>query len=570
MEALPSELVLNVIRFVPEVQDKCQISITCRRMHNLLRNNPWCWSPLDLSRHGDRITNSVLVTILRNCSIPIILAGEAKTKIPTYDPFSTIQEANLSGCWCLTPEAISMLACSLPQLTALELNRYGGTAEIWPFEQRDHLYQMRPSHNLSSLAMDMSKVPSMSLSVSEATLQYILGRCTRIVSLSLRYQSLGIDGCRAIGSLHNLRHLDISSCAITQPVLQMLLRKSGRRLVSLKMLNIDLTNLTLLCMQQHAQDLKLLHLSCQEPQVLAGIVRMLERLHQLEDFRLTQLRTGGNVDLVVGKLNAATVRRLDLSPKLDFHPRSPRLGTRLVSPVTPPPGARRRRSSSPHDYTNTRMPYLKPETGSPPSPLPRTEHHLNLTDRSLATLTSFKGLVELRLCYPVVSTAALTALFACAQNLEILELRMEMRRSSSRGQKEESILVAEQCEEDVDVLRGLLPSNVPKLQELSLYHSWISVGTARTLCSFPRLRDMTIYNCGRIADREPEIMRRWLVSIESLRLLRLGRAGQIRCDLLDDVATARDTQPKHVSRYDDEFTFIYRSHRQWEWHCSSS
>ncbi|KAI9277044.1 hypothetical protein BDA99DRAFT_494737 [Phascolomyces articulosus] len=649
METLPSELVLNVLRFVTNITDKCQLSITCRRIHNLLSSNPWCWSPLDLSHHGDRITNSTLVSILRNCAIRIKLPGEAPSPTtpsnnPSYDVLRTIQHVNLSGCWCLTPEALCMVACSLPQLTRLELNRYGSTTELWPFEQRDHLYQMRPSHNLSSLAMDMSKVPSMSLTLSESTLQYIVGQCTRIESLSLRYQNLGIAGCRAIERLPHLTQLDISSCAITQPVLQKLLKSCGRQLLSLKMLNIDLTNFTLLCMQQHAKELRQLHVSCQDPQILVGIVHVLERFEKLEDFRLTQLRTGGNVDVIVEKLNPATLRRLDLSPKLDFHPRFPKSSTatgggpRLVSACTSPPGTTpsRRRSPSPNNGNTMHLfnSNKKDNSGSSSSPtithnnndnkssassqqlqqqqqqqqkklqlkqlqqqLPRTEHQLYLTDQSLATLCNFKGLVELRLCYPVVSKPALTELFTCVPNLEILELRMEMRKAaacssppSSSGsggrfplhsngqlqqkkkkqQQEEEKLWEDQDEKAVDVLRGLLPINVPKLRELALYHSWISVVTARQICSFDRLRELTIYNCGKIVDREPELVRRWLSSLPLLQVLRLGRMGHIRCDLMDDIATPNDIlQSKHISRPDDEFIFTHHSFLsgQWKWSC---
>ncbi|KAI9493145.1 hypothetical protein BDB00DRAFT_386624 [Zychaea mexicana] len=605
MDTLPSELLLIILRFVDDVADKCQLAISSRRMHNLLCSNPGCWSPLDLSRHGDRITNAVLGSILRKRAIPIILPSVMSSSTATtstvtgtigkanIDDLGTIRQVNLSGCWCLTPEAINMVACSLPQLTKLQLDRYGSTPKVWPFEQRDHLYQMRPSHNLSSLAMDMFKVPHMSLTLSESTLHFVLGQCGRIETLSLRYQNLGINGCRAIGRLQHLRHLDISSCTITQPVLQILIRNAGHRLVSLKMLNIETTNLTLLSMQQHAKNLEQLHLSCQEPQVLVGIVRMLERLDKLQDFRLTQLRTGGNVDVIVEVLNSATLRRLDLSPKLDFHPRDPKTttpGARLVSARASPPGntAQRRRSPSPNGNMHP-LKVVNSKSNSPSSSsspvkkplqllqLPRTEHQLHLTDISLTTLCSFKGLVELRLCYPVVSTPALTNLFKCLPNLEILELRMEMRRaaicsSSSTGrcgqQKGEEKLWMEQDETSVDVLRGLLPDNVPRLRELSLYHSWISVATTRTICSFQHLRELTIYNCGKMTEREPELVRRWLLSLHRLRLLRVGRIGHIRCDLLDDIATASNPQPKRTSRPDGEFIFTRRPYSgQWKWTC---
>ncbi|KAI7849343.1 hypothetical protein BDC45DRAFT_520994 [Circinella umbellata] len=563
-----------------------------------------------------------------------------------------------------------MVACSLPQIKQLELNRYGNTTNdtLWPFEQRDHLYQMRPSHNLSSLAMDMSKVPSMSLTLSESTLQFIVGRCSQIESLSLRYQHFEIDSCRAIaGRLHHLTHLDISSCIITQPVLQMLLKNCGKRLLSLKMLNIELTNLTLLCMQQYAKNLKQLHLSCQEPQVLVGIIRTLERFHTLEDFRLTQLRTGGNVDEIVEKLNPASLRRLDLSPKLDFHPRylksSPTTiatgggGARLVSPCASPSGTlQRRRSTSPINNGNMMHSLNKKNNGNNRNDnssinngndiksssqqqqklqlkqlqrqqLSRTEHQLYLTDRSLATLCNFKGLVELRLCYPVVSKSALTQLFTCVPNLEILELRMEMRKAAAcssssspilssatsvaggiggttgghhylslgderllmqqkkkkkQAEEEEEKIWQDQDEDTVDVLRGLLPSHVPRLRELSLYHSWISTATARTIGSLSNLRKLTVYNCGKIVDREPELIRRWLTSLHLLQVLRLGRVGHIRCDLLDDIATPTDpSQSKHISRLDDEFIFTHHPlilssspsssflSGQWRWRCTN-
>ncbi|KAI9318098.1 hypothetical protein BX666DRAFT_1934762 [Dichotomocladium elegans] len=558
MNTLPSELLLQIVRFLEDFQDKCQLSLTCRRFRNLLRAHPWCWSPLDFSAYGSRLTNGALLSILRNCSIPCVQPIDAPpVGCSTPNPATTkvVDSLDISGCCALTPEAIHLLACSLPHLRTLSLNMYSPSRATWPFEHREHLYHIQPSHNLSSLAMDLSKEPSLSLGLLETTLQQILARCPEIKNLSLQYQSLTLNGCKAILKLKWLTHLDVSSCSISQPSLQLLLRSTSPKLISLKLLNIDLTDLTLITIKLHAKNLICLHLSCVDSARLGSIAHVVGSLNRLQDFRLTRLRSG-NVDTVVQRLNPATLKRLDISPKMDLHPqRNPRFFSRLMHKAYPamkePTNSGRVLRGPPGNDT-----ILSNSTTTPPTvatvatvatprdvvtTFTRTEHELHLTDESLIILARFHGLVELRLCYPKISDPSLmTALFDATPNLEILELRLEIQKTysdfyrNSRSTKEGTL-------SQIDMLQGLQEKKdrLSRLTELAIYHTWLSPATARALGNPTKLRllrSLTIYDCGKIADREPDIVRSWLESHSRLQVLRLGKIGQVRFELLSDLA----------------------------------
>lgn len=579
MESLPSELLLHVIWFIDDLKDKCQLAQTCRRLHSLLRAHPRCWSPLDLSPFGDQVTNVVLLSILRNCSIPIVLPSdkngqqqEKEEEESERKKSKSISSVNLSGCWCLTFEAIQLLACSLPDLQELHLNRYrSSTMDAVPFEQRDHLYQIRPSHNLSSLAMDLSKEPMMSLFVPETALHTLMMRCPRLVSLSLQYQYLGVDACRTLRQLKQLRHLDISSCVVTQPVLQVLLRNVGRRLLTLKMLNIDLTNLTLLTMQQFTKDLTSLHLSCTEPNMLSGIAQTLTTMKYLIDFRLTRLRTG-SVDSIVYRL-PLSLRALDLSPKMDFHPRYPtrsfrRLAgsagggiTRAQQPPRPPVfdsdrvGRLRATSTNPNTPSNT-----KGEHGN--TWLIRTEHDLDLTDDGLTRIAAFQDLRELRLCYPHISSGGLAQLLPALPHLNVFELRMDTLRRRSSLPRDSAVSAPPERPDYLIAIKSL-----SHLRELGLYHVWISDAAAEDIGHLKNLRQMTIYNGGTFAERNPTCVRQWLLDLPCLQVLRLGRM-QLRWEYLDDIVTytGPDIQTMPVTRNTSESELLFQNFSgQWQW-----
>ncbi|ORY98944.1 hypothetical protein BCR43DRAFT_488461 [Syncephalastrum racemosum] len=579
MEALPSELLLHVIWFIDDVKDKCRLSQTCRRLHSLLRVHPWCWSPLDLSPFGEQITNVVLLSILRNCSIPIVLPSDKHSQQQEKEVESdkkkskSISSVNLSGCWCLTFEAIQLLACSLPELKELHLNRYRpSTMDAVPFEQRDHLYQIRPSHNLSSLAMDLSKEPLMSLFVPETALHTLMIRCPRLVSLSLQYQYLGVDACRTLRHLKHLRHLDISSCVVTQPVLQILLRNVGRRLLTLKMLNIDLTNLTLLGMQQFTKSLTCLHLSCTEPGMLSGITQTLTTMKDLTDFRLTRLRTGC-VDPIVYRL-PTSLRALDLSPKMDFHPRYPTRSFRRLAGSAGGGISRSQQPPRPPVFDSDRVGRLRTTSTNPKAPsnangdkgnawLIRTEHDLDLTDHGLTRIATFHDLRELRLCYPHISSHALARLLPSLHQLQVFELRMDTLRRRSSLPRDNTMSAPPDRPDYLNAIKS-----VPLLRELGLYHVWISDTAAKDIGCLRNLRQMTIYNGGTFAERNPSSVRQWLLDLPCLQVLRLGRM-QLRWEYLDDIVTytGPDCQTMPVTRNTSESELLFQktTSRQWQW-----
>lgn len=551
MDKLPPELVLHIVQFLTSLNDKCQLSICCQRFHTLLCSHSWCWSPLDFSPYSHRLNNATLLSILKNCSIPCIQPADVVRPVPCSNPTKWVRELDISGCWSLTPGAIHLLACSLPYLETLGLNKYtskSGDGQWKSFEHREHLYHIQPSHNLSSLAMDLAKEASMGLGLSETTIQQMVKECTEIQTLSLQYQQLGRTACNAIIRLTHLRHLDISSCATDQPVLQILLRNIGHRLLSLKMLNLDLTDLTLISIKQHAKYLKCLHLSCADPSRLISITHVVGSLLYLEDFRMTRLRTG-NIDPIIQRLNPSTIKRLDLSPKMDLHPlHSSRPFSRQLE------GGRGRVIATGH--TRGRLIRNLPTTSTTTATLPhqqqqqtmatatrftRTEHELDMTDQSFSLLAQrFSALVELRICYPRLhDPESMTAfLTAVAPRLQILELRLEMQKNNNHNYSNgRSTTTAEANLTPLDMLQGLRHVQMPQLHELGLYHTWMSQATAYALgYNLRQLTHMTIYNCGRLVDSEPDLVRFWLLSHPRLQELRLGRLGHIRCDILQDIA----------------------------------
>lgn len=560
MDRLPPELVLHIVQFLTSLDDKCQLSICCSRFRTLLCSHSWCWSPLDFSPYSNRLTNATLLSILKSCSIPCIQPGDVVRPVSCTSPTMWVRELDISGCWSLTPGAIHLLACSLPFLEKLGLNKYSSKSSdgCWKsFEHREHLYHIQPSHNLSSLAMDLAKEVSMGLGLSETTIQQVVKECTEIQTLSLQYQQLGRTACNAIIRLEHLRHLDISSCATDQPVLQILLRNIGYCLHTLKMLNLDLTDLTLISIKQHAKQLRCLHLSCAAPSRLASIAHVIGSLLYLEDFRMTRLRTG-NIDTIIQRLNPSTTKRLDLSPKMDLHPlHNPRcFSKQLVSKgqVIANGNSRgrlvRNRPISSHQQQQQHHTMATKFT--------RTEHELDMTDQSLLLLAQrFTALVEIRICYPRLHDpeSMTTFLTAVAPRLQILELRLEMQKNNHPNYSNRSTTTTaaaaatETSLTPLDMLQGLRQVQMPQLHELALYHTWMSTATAYALGhNLRQLTHMTIYNCGRLVDSEPDLVRFWLLSHPRLQELRLGKLGHIRCDILQDIAMAEEHREDNITK----------------------
>ncbi|ORZ15897.1 hypothetical protein BCR42DRAFT_416112 [Absidia repens] len=361
MDLLPTEVLLQIIGFLHDPKDKIELLRTNRCIHSILAHTPICWSPLDLSLYTEKINNAALLSILRSRSLEIVvpkqpLLQQPATLLTTPTPphpsalettvasnrskAAQLDSINISGCHLLTSEAILMLVNTLPYLKTLDIDRYTATSVPEPLARhprhyrrtrskmidmlRDDLYQCRPRHGLSSSTMDLSKQPLTSLTITDTTLQRLLVSTPFLTDLSLQHQRLSMAVCRSMHKrLPQLRHLDISSCEVMSPDLQYLVRTMAGSLLSLKMLNLALSNLTLLCLQLHGGDsLECLHLSCLDPLSLPGLARTVKSLTKLTDFRLTRLPSG-NVDELVCTLatHHPLLQSLDLSPKLELYPK---------------------------------------------------------------------------------------------------------------------------------------------------------------------------------------------------------------------------------------------------------
>ncbi|KAI8380964.1 uncharacterized protein BYT42DRAFT_564787 [Radiomyces spectabilis] len=552
LTGLPTELLLRIVNELDDVRDKCRLSNTCTLFHSLLQTEPWCWSPLDLSPYHETLTNVTLLSFLRRHSLPIV--SYQNYRPPTEPCVRTIQHLNISGCRHLSPEAILTVVTTLPHLTHLSLDCYSSHGRQF-FEQREHLYQLRPSHNLSSLSMDLSKQPHRSLCLPDTVLRTVIQYTRFLQYLSLQHQHLSVESCRALKSANNLRHLNISSCNISQPAFQTLLRSVGRRLTSLKMLNIDLTNLTLLCLQQYGHGLRCLHLSCTEPSLIPSIARVVGRF-ALDDFRLTCLRTG-HLDTVVFNL-CSTLRRLDMSPKMEIYPKMlpPSAKTNGRHPPEnyasiPAPNPGSKYGSTPMSAKVGRLSVSSSHVQStPPRRLSvtgnRTEHDLLVSDQGLRHLATFSHLIELRLCFPTITASGLTTLLEASSALEILELRLRPALERESETKERNWL------------GGLSKHHLPRLRELHLYTVEIIPETADRIMELCNLRQLTIWQGGDLHLRRPQYVSNWLLRIHCLNVFRLGNM------CLDWRTVQEVIQVKNESRAPSEEIINTLSAGRWE------
>ncbi|KAI7887660.1 uncharacterized protein EV154DRAFT_520357 [Mucor mucedo] len=430
---LPAELLLDIIQSVPSVRDKCQLLQTCTAMRNFFSTHVRCWSRLDLSSYAT-LSNSILLRFLKENRINLITS--------TGTAVHGISELDLSGCWCLSQEMVMALTKSFSSLDGLFLNGYRlkGSNKLAFEHQRDHVYQVRPSHDLSSMAMDLSKKSTNRLKVPSFLISSILAQVPSITALSMQYQDISPS---SFTEFNNLQYLDISSCAVSAASLQSLLRKN--RLVSLKMLNIELTDMTWLCIAQFCKKLKCLHVSCHDVGRHFPCIRQaLSNLKELQDFRMTRV-AAGRMDGVITELMDG-IRRLDVSPKMNIYPKGGGNGGK--HPV--------KRSIS--SYATT-------------------EHDLLATDVSLHHLSKCHHLVELRLCFPTISSDGLHALFRSIPQLEVFELRQHKEEGGGR-----------------DYLKGL--GNLINLNRIYLYSVSISSDAMDTFPWLPRLRHLTTTHGG--------------------------------------------------------------------------
>lgn len=506
---LPAELLVRIIQEIGQVGDKCQLLQTCKHLNHLLSTHVACWKQLDFSPYDSSVATNSLLTFLRNTNIPLYTAHKSPDSVA-----AAITALDLSGCWNLSEELVIALARSLTHLTHLSLNGYRLNTpvlqrilrqrkpqQILPpaiaFEQqRDHVYQVRPSHDLSSMAMDLSKKQTHRLKVPLVLLSGIVSSLPHLTSLSIQYQDLG--GQHAFREFGHIRHLDISSCLISQPALQTLLRVVGPNLATLKMLNIDLNNLSWLSVSQYGKRLECLHVSCNEPLLLPSIRHVIGHLHGLNDFRLTRIRTG-SLDPVIEKLNPANLTRLDLSPKMNIYPsrRSSRVQVSLDSTAL----------AVASNGRHNKHPPQSPKLSLSISSYATTEHDLLLSDASLQHLARCRQLVELRLCFPTITAPGLHETLQQLPQLQILELRQKHDAST------------------VDFLTGL--TYCQQLRELLLFSVHVSQDAVNMLISHDHLlkstcKHITVSDGGAIIESKCNVDA-LLSAMDALQILCLGQ-----------------------------------------------
>ncbi|KAI8344582.1 hypothetical protein BC941DRAFT_409019 [Chlamydoabsidia padenii] len=612
MDQLPTEVILHVISFIHDTKDKIELLRANRYIKSLIIHNQSCWSSLDLSLYRDRINNGALIGILRSLSLDIVLIRRetppsppptkrqhllvSPTSPPTSHRLGTlIENINLSGCHLVTPDALLMLVYTLPCLKVLHLNKYPATSipdllathprhcrrtrSTMIDMLRDDLYQCRPRHGLSSSTMDLSKQPLASLTIVDATLLRLLPCTPFLTNLSLQHQLVSHNTCCVMEKeLVHLRHLDISSCQINVNSLQYLIRTMAASLISLKMLNLELSDLTLLCLQQHGKNsLECLHLSCLNPSSLPGLARTLRALVKLTDFRMTRLPSG-NVDPLILRLatRQSQLRCLDLSPKLELYPtfvsgnHSRPFSSDNTAPIIIQPSStsstttrllKQQQQSLNKNLSLSSSSHLLPPNTSNKSrtrsgkscnvtdvTFTRSERGLHLTDISFHHLAyNLTHLVELRLCFPTVRAGTLTRFFKSAKcPLRVLELRLR------------------DTNDDDDYLDGL--ENLDHLETLLLYSVPMNTRSVDIILHTRRLKSMTIHDAKQLGKLSPLFLRRWLLGLPRLGLLRMDRVPFAWTSISDLLLPEQDYlyQPDHPL-YNGDSMFIRTSSGIWQW-----
>jgi hypothetical protein len=544
---LPAELLLCILQDIPSVGDKCQLLQTCTYLNTLLSTHVGCWSNLDLSPYTT-ITNSSLLTWLKYCNISLYtITGNYNATL------NSITRLDVSGCWCLSQDMVVALSKSFNNLQELCLNGYR-------LGQRDHLYQVRPFHDLSSMIMDLSKRNTNRLVIPHVLLANIVTQIPSISSLAIQYQDLTPLSLRQdyFVEFFHIKHLDISSCIINQPALQAMLRTIGARLLSLKMLNIDLNHMSWLCVGQYGKNLECLHVSCNEPLYLPCIRQTVSNLKFLSDFRLTRLRTG-TIDPIIEKLNPVILKRLDISPKMNIYPSSSSsISVAVAAAKAGTPRIKRHvkitSSSTPSSLLAQGQISSQQQTRKRPAQVQEqqqhyatTVHDLLISDISFHHLSLCHQLTELRLCFPTITSGSqLESLFQAIPQLETFELRQQQPQ---RQQKQ-------------DYLKGL--KLLKHLRQAYFYGVYISQDCINTFTELLFIGQITIHQGG----NEIESKENQALLLDQGHILNTLELGQ-----LTRAVTSKDIWPNNhivncLSVCSNNITFVKKSNNKFlSWWC---
>ncbi|KAI8990194.1 hypothetical protein BDB01DRAFT_780384 [Pilobolus umbonatus] len=430
---LPTEILLRIISYIPLIRDKCHLMQTGRHLKYILCHHPICWSNMDMSSYP-YITNHDFISFIKCRNIPFITS--ISTSLSSVS--NMISALDLSGCHSLSDDMLIALAKSFTGLTVLRLNGYclsSNALDIspqerknriahfmdqpFPFEnQRDHVYQVPPSYFSSIRTSNKHGRLVVPFIVVCSMVDHIPGLST----ISIQYQEVTEPTTGSYEEkLASMRLLDISSCEMEQSTLQTILRTYGRQLTSLKMLNIELTSLSMISLLLFGKGLECLHLSCKEPTLLPNIALIVSKMKNLKDFRLNGMRSG-DVDFIIENLNIHTLQRLDISPKMNIYPRSSPIhptGQPISNKIT---NHSHNNNKNNHYYDHKHPTRLSKHYTRDYTTL---EHDLHLTDRSLFRLSHCRHLTELRLCYPLISPDSLHSFFLVNPQLEQFELRCQ-------------------------------------------------------------------------------------------------------------------------------------------------
>ncbi|RIB21798.1 hypothetical protein C2G38_2034095 [Gigaspora rosea] len=433
LDTLPTEVIVAICQYL-SLFSKCQLCQVCLRFQLILYNNNEFWQHLDLSHFGETLTNQHLFTILRT---------RWKSKLQN-------RCLDISGCRLISSSALEKLVETHRDFQGIHLNvepRFD-TWEVtcnydkWIKSQfykkcptftkmgRPGLYRLWPTTRSSASQWQ----------ISNKSIQIILqGSFQSLKYLSLGKQNLNRETAITIASCKNLTKLDLSSTNLDNASLQDILSHTNK-LVSLKLLDLELSNMTLI-MISLLKSLRQLHFSVINKGIISSkaITEMLKGLRKLDDFRMNQImievdpiiteglawiscddfvedfeddtkilhQYDSNGDKLIQQ-DRAFILHLDLSPKLDIYPRC-RERSMLI------------------------------------------EHYITINDTSLRSLAvNHPFLVSFRLVNPyAISAQGVDVLLSVLNCLEIFELRW--RRA------------------EVDPIHKLTPKFCPKLREITLH-----------------------------------------------------------------------------------------------------